>query len=95
MRDGTETEARTGGQSVFVPHVVVPHHRRDGRKPTPRQRLTAVLSAMIAAGTSAGIGAAFSKHSHHDAVVLVCIVVGVAFAVGIVLARVIGGRSRV
>ena len=50
---------------------------------------------MIAGLTSAGIGAAFSGHSHHDAVVLVCVVVGLAFAVGIALARVIGGRSRV
>ncbi len=80
---------------MFVPHLVVPHHRRNGRKLTPRQRLAAVLTAMIAAGTSAGIGAAFSEHSHHDAVVLVCIVVGLAFVVGIVLARVIGGRTRV
>ncbi len=80
---------------MFVPHVVVPHHRRDGRKLTPRQRLATRLTAMIAGLTSAGIGAAFSGHSHHDAVVLVCVVVGLAFAVGIALARVIGGRSRV
>ena len=75
---------------MFVPHVVVPHHRRDGRKATPRQR----LATMIAGLTSVGIGAAFSRHSHHDAVVLACIVVGLAFVVGIVLARVIGGHSR-
>jgi hypothetical protein len=49
---------------------------------------------MIAGLTSVGIGAAFSRHSHHDAVVLACIVVGLAFVVGIVLARVIGGHSR-
>ena len=79
---------------MFVPHVIVPQHRRDGRKPPTPQKLAAILTAAIGAGISAGIGAAFSKHSHHDTVVLVCIVVGLAFVVGIVLARVIGGHSR-
>ena len=79
---------------MFVPHVVVPHRRRDGKKPTQRQMLAGVLTAAIGAGISAGIGAASAKHSHHDAIVLVCIVVGVAFVVGIVLAKVIGGQSR-
>jgi hypothetical protein len=50
---------------------------------------------MIGVATSATIGAAFSARSHHDTVILVCVVVGAAFVVGIVLARVIGGRSRV
>jgi drug/metabolite transporter (DMT)-like permease len=80
---------------VFVPHVTVPRRRRDGRQPTPRQRLAGVLAAVIGAGISAGIGAAHSKGSHHDTVVLLCIVVGLAFAVGLVVARVIGGRSKV
>ncbi len=79
---------------MFVPHVVVPPHRRDGRKATPRQRLAALLTVMIATGTSAGIGAAFSRHSRHDAVILVCIVVGVAFVAGVLLARAIGAHSR-
>jgi hypothetical protein len=76
---------------VFVPHVVVPPHRFDRQKATPRQR----LATLIAGLTSVGIGAALSWHSHHDAVVLVCIVAGLAFVVGIALARLIGGRSRV
>ncbi len=80
---------------MFVPHVVVPPHRRDGRKPPTPQKMAAILAAAMGAGISAGIGTAFSKHSHHDTVILVCIVVGVAFAVGIALARVIGGRTRV
>ena len=81
---------------MFVPHVVVPHQRRDGRKPTQRQRLAALLSVMLGTAISAGVGAGFAGRLHHDdTVVLVCIVVGLAFAMGIVLARVIGGRSRV
>jgi hypothetical protein len=75
--------------------MVIPPHRRDGRKPPTPQKVAAVMTAALGAGLSAGIGAAFSKHSHHDTVVLVCIVVGVAFVVGIVLARAIGGRTRV
>jgi hypothetical protein len=80
---------------VFVPHVVVPPHRRDGRKATPRQRLATMLTAMIAGLTSAIIGAASAKRSHHDTVVLVCVIVGLAFVAGIALARLIGRRSRV
>ncbi len=80
---------------MFVPHMVLPHRRRNGRKPTPRQRLAAALAAMVSAGVSAGIGAGFAQREHHDTVVLVCVVVGLAFVVGILLARVIGGRSRV
>ncbi len=80
---------------MFVPHVVVPRHRPDGRKPSPRQRMAGALAGMVAAGISAAIGAGFSHQAHHDIVVLLCIVVGLAFVIGFVLARAIGGRSRV
>ena len=80
---------------MFVPHIVVGHRRRDGKKPSPRQRLVGVLAAALGAGISAGIGAASSKHSTHDLVVLVCIVAGIALVAGILVARAIGHRSRV
>jgi hypothetical protein len=81
---------------VFVPHVVVPHHRRDGQKKTPRQRLAALLASMLGAGVSAGAAAGFARRLHHDVTVaLMCIVVGVAFVMGIVLARKIGGPKQV
>lgn len=79
---------------MFFPHMAVPHRGRDGKKPSPRQKLVGGLTAAIGAGVSAVIGAASSKHSSHDVVVLVCIVVGVAFVAGILLARAIGGHSR-
>jgi hypothetical protein len=80
---------------VFVPHVVVANRQRGRQKQTPRQKLAAVLSALLGTGISAGIGAGFAGRLHHDdAVVLVCIVVGVAFVVGIVLARLIGRQDR-
>jgi phage shock protein PspC (stress-responsive transcriptional regulator) len=76
--------------------VVVPHHRRDGQKKTPRQRLAALLAAMLGTGISAGVGAGFAQRLHHDdTVALMCIVVGVAFVAGVVLARLIGGRKQV
>ena len=78
---------------MFV-HPVIPHRRCDGRKPSPRQQRAAQLVAMIGAGVSASIGAGFLA-STHDFTILVCVVVGVAFVVGILLARTIGGRHRV
>lgn len=80
----------------MVPHLIVPHRQRDGRKPTPRQRMAALLSVMLGTAISAGVGAGFAQRLHHDdTVVLACLVVGAAFVTGIVLARVIGSRSRV
>jgi phage shock protein PspC (stress-responsive transcriptional regulator) len=88
-------DVRTGGWNVFVPHVVVPHRRCAGQKKTPRQKLTALLTTMLGAGISAGVGAGFAGRLHHDdTVVLLCIVVGAAFVTGIVAARLIGGRKQ-
>jgi hypothetical protein len=81
------------GDSMFVPHVAM-HHRRGGRKPTPRQRLAGFIAAAAVSLVSVLIGTVFSKGSRVDATVLACIAAGLALVVGIVLARVIGRQGR-
>lgn len=81
---------------MFDPHVIVPGRRRCRKPPTRRQRLAAVLSGSIGACVSAGVGLAFaSQGSGADTTVLWGVVVGLAFVAGIVLAKMIGGRSSV
>jgi len=77
---------------MFIPHVMVPHRRRDGRKPTRRQRLAAGLSAVIGSLISVGVGLGFSRSNW---IVLTCVIAGLAFIGGIVLARVIGRQGRI
>ncbi len=78
---------------MFV-HPIIPHQRRDGRKPSSRQQAVGALVAMLATGITAAIGAGFSHKAHHDLTVLAFVVVGLGFVIGFVLARIIGGQSR-
>lgn len=78
---------------MFVPHVVMPH-RRDCRKPTPRERLGGVAAAVVAALVSAAVGGAFSHGSRAGSTALAVVAVGLAFAGGVCLARVVGRRRK-
>jgi hypothetical protein len=80
---------------MFVPHVVMHHRRKDGRRPTRQQRLVGVLTAVMAALLSAGIGAAFTKRSSADTAFVLVAIVGLAAVLGFTLARVIGRSGRV
>jgi len=80
---------------MFIPHVMVPHRRRDGQKPTRRQRLGAVLGAVIGSLTSAIIGVGFARGSRDDTIALACVIAGLAVIGGIVVARVIGRQDKV
>ena len=79
---------------MYIPTLTVPC-KRGGKKPTRRQRMAAVMTSVIAGLVSAIIGAAFSIHSRADMVALVCVITGLAVVGGIVLARVIGTRSKI
>jgi hypothetical protein len=79
---------------MFIPHVMVPH-RRDGRKRSPRQRLGAVLGAVIGSLASAIIGVGFSRGSRVGMVAVSCVIAGLAIVGGIVLAKVIGRQGKV
>ncbi len=79
---------------MFIPHVMVPH-RRDGGKRSRRQRLGAVLGAVIGSLTSAIIGIGFTRGSRADTLALSCVIAGLAVVGGIVLAKVIGRQGRV
>jgi hypothetical protein len=79
---------------MFIPHVMVPH-RRDGQRPSRRQRLGAVLGAVIGGLTSAVVGVGFTRGSRADAIALACVVAGLAVVGGIVLAKVIGRQGKV
>ena len=80
---------------MFVPHVTVSHRPRTGGKPTRRQNLGAVVTAVVAALASAIVGGTLTRGSRAEAVAMAGLVVGAAFVAGIVVARKIGGRSRV
>jgi hypothetical protein len=80
---------------MFVPHVVVPHRRRDRKRATRQQRIGAVLSASMAGLVSAGIGVSFSKGSTADRTFILVAIVGLAAVIGFVVARVIGRSGKV
>ena len=79
---------------MFVPHVTVPHRARGGGKPTRRQNVGAVVAAVVAAIVSAIVGGTLTRGSRDETVAIAGLVVGAAFVVGIVVARKIGGQSR-
>jgi hypothetical protein len=80
---------------MFVPHVVMHHRGKDGRKPTRQQRLVAILTAVIAGLISAGVGAAFTKRSTADITFVLVAIVGVSAVVGLAVARVIGKQGKI
>jgi hypothetical protein len=80
---------------MFIPHVIVPH-RRDGRRPSRRQRLGAVLGAVTGGLASAIIGAGYAVDgSRNGLIALACVIAGVAVVGGIVLAKVVGRQGKV
>jgi hypothetical protein len=79
---------------MFVPHVVMHHRRKDGRKPTRQQRLVGVLAGVMAALMSAVIGK-FATGSTADATFILVAIAGLAVILGFVVARLIGRSGQV
>jgi hypothetical protein len=79
---------------VFVPHVIVPGKRKGGGKPSPGRVIAAVVAALVGGLVSALSGGAHTHAAHHNGVVLVGMVVGVAFVAGFVVAKALGRQGR-